>query len=603
MTKSTTKFPFDEVDDFQLRELIYEGPHTLVFRGFQSNLNRSVLIKLLKPSIKERKEWIERFQREARVCAQLKHPNIVSVFKLGEKDGYHYIALEFVEGISLKELLAKTAPLPVEVSLSLTDQILEAFIYVHQHNIIHRDIKPGNILIDTQGRAKLTDFGLAHLGDEVSVTVQGSIIGTPAYMAPEQIMGGALDGKTDLFSLGTVVYEMLTGKQAFGGESYSACLHKIINEQPPSPTGLNRELPGGADSFIEKFLKKDPQERWADAQQAQANLHRLAAEHRISLKQASIQEFIPPFVSSASTEEKSSAAPIDREQSRQKVRNGAGSIFSGRWILAGGLAAALILVLAIFFRNKAEDDSAPAAGQEAISLLNDSAAVETPHKTENRSGSGIAEDTTSVGLTPSGTANSQENPIGEQVAPQQETARKQTPAADSPLAEHTIDEPFPNDALIAVENATVAQLTITVEPWAEILVDDQAVDSQDVGSGYFADQVNQTRLSLRPGRHTLTFVHPNFSPYSMQVEIQPGEEKTVHWSFLKNAGFLWVEVRPWAEVHIDNQYRDSTPLEKPIALSPGKHLLELKHPRLSSYRDFVAVQPGDTLRLQVVLKE
>jgi serine/threonine protein kinase len=580
MAKTPSKFPFSEVDDFQLQELIYEGPHTLVFRGHQSNLNRAVLIKLLKPSIKERKEWIERFQREARVCAQFKHPNIVSVYKLGEKNSYHYIALEFIEGVSLKELLSNTTPLPLQISLSITGQILEALIYVHQNKIIHRDIKPGNILIDRHGRAKLTDFGLAHIGDEVSVTLQGSIIGTPAYMAPEQIVGNALDGRTDLFSLGAVIYEMLTGKQAFGGESYSACLHKIINEQPPPPSQLNSRLPKDMNSFVGRFLGKTPDERWKDSQQAHEYLQRLAGQNKIKLDRISVQNFISSFSKTASSDKKQ--APYTEEAIKNK--------FIKRWKLISGFAAIIILLLISFFWMGQQKKPSPKFAdqqQNLISAESDSEKIGFQPKLHSDS------DTFAKNVTETATKG-KESPTS--LAAQGLNPPPQKPgdiAVDTLLAERTPDKSPNAEEHTTVEKNTMAQLNVSVDPWAKIMIDDQEIESQ----------ANQISVPISPGKHTLTFLHPNFSPYAMPLQIQPGEEKTVKWSFLKNAGFLSIEVRPWAEIYIDNQFRDSTPLENPITLSSGKHFLELKHPQLASYRDYITIEPRDTLRLQIVLKE
>jgi len=587
MTKAPSKFPFDEVDDFQLQELIYEGPHTLVFRGHQSNLNRPVLIKLLKPFIEERKEYIERFQREARICAQFKHPNIVSVYKLGEKNSYHYIALEFVEGISLKELLANSAPLPFQISLSITNQILEALIYVHQNKIIHRDIKPGNILIDSNGRAKLTDFGLAHLGDEVSVTQQGSIIGTPAYMAPEQIMGGALDGRTDLFSLGTVIYEMLTREQAFGGESYSACLHKIINEEPLLPSQLNSQLPENVDSFIEEFLKKDPEERWEDAQQAQEELHQLANQNKIKLERMSTEEIIQPLLSTSLIEENQNQSTFAHPQnSDDKIEGG----FGGRWKLISVFAAVIILLGTTFiWMNSREESPPPTTGKQAnlISAPSDSGKPEVQ--------SAMPSDSITSPKKARDANIKRNDQSANQIALKQKSQLDQTKNSikDTLLAENAIDKSTKTEEPTNIENNTIGKLNLMVEPWAKIMIDDQVIDSQ----------ANQISVPVSPGKHTITLLHPNFSPYAMPLEIQPGEEKTVRWSFLEHVGFLWIEVRPWGEIYIDNQYRDSTPLESPIMLSSGRHFLELKHPQLQSYRDYVTILPKDTLRLQIVLKK
>ena len=216
-----SELPFTFVGEFRLDAVIQDGPYSMAVRGFQPNLKRSVFIKLLKPHIQHQQQWITRFRRESQICADLKSPHIVDVYTVGEQDGFHYLVMEYVDGQSLAGMLEKQGYLPVAEALDITRQIVLALKTAHTHGIIHRDLKPGNILIDETGIAKLTDFGMAYLGEEPSITQQNSIIGTPAYMAPEQITGEAITPATDFFSLGATLYEMLTGIKPFGGENYS----------------------------------------------------------------------------------------------------------------------------------------------------------------------------------------------------------------------------------------------------------------------------------------------------------------------------------------------------------------------------------------------
>ena len=182
----SSQLPFKEIGQFTLQRVIQDGPYTMAVQSFQPSLHRPVFIKLLKPQIKNQELWLTRFKREARICARLKHPNIVDVYTIGEIQNYTYMAMEFVRGISLKELLEREKKLPEKPALQIVSQILQALQYAHQNKVIHRDLKPGNILLDIHGVVKLTDFGLAYLGEEFSVTLEGDILGTPAYMAPDR---------------------------------------------------------------------------------------------------------------------------------------------------------------------------------------------------------------------------------------------------------------------------------------------------------------------------------------------------------------------------------------------------------------------------------
>lgn len=588
MAGQTHQLPFSEVDAFTLEELIYEGPHTLVFRGYQPSLERTVVIKLLKPHVQNREEWVARFRREARACAKLKHSNIVDVYALGEKNGYHYIASEYVDGLSVKELLHTSGSLPLNIALSLTRQVLQALVFVHQHRIVHRDVKPGNILINSRGQAKLSDFGLAQIEEEPTVTQQGSIIGTPAYMAPEQIMANPLDGRTDLFALGAVLYEMLSGRPAFAGENYSTCLYKVVNEQPPKLTQLRPELPGEIVLYQETFLQKSPQERWRDAFEALQSLQSLIGQLNIDTDAKAVAEFISPLLpkspvkikgadirqAAASTEEKSSVT----KQSPARRR---------RWFMIGIMGAVAALILFIWMQMT---PGSPAHSENVAETL-------SPQSSDSaRTDSGAAAKT-STDFIPAA-APQKDDKKNDKMSPGNQLS--QTPAAatsgDTLSGESASGQlAIVTDSLPAVSQTgdlPASQLDIRAEPWAKIVIDGQEADSHAV----------RRNLPVEPGQHTVTFLHPNFSPQVFRVEVQPGEQKSLHWSFLENAGYLWVEARPWADIFIDDKFRDTTPLDNPLILSTGEHLLELKHPALSTYREHIKIQAGDTLQVHVTLK-
>jgi serine/threonine-protein kinase len=579
--------PFSEVDAFTLQELIYEGPHTLVFKGYQSSLERVLIIKLLKPHVQNREEWVERFRREARACAKLKHPNIVDVYALGEKNGYHYIAIEYVDGLSLKDLLKTSGSLPLNIALYVTHQILQALSFVHQHQIIHRDVKPGNILINSQGQAKLTDFGLAQIEEEPTVTQQGSIIGTPAYMPPEQIMGSTLDGRADLFALGAVLYEMLSGQQAFAGENYSTCLYKIVNEQPPVLTQLQSKLPEDIASYQEKFLRKSPEERWRDAATALQNLQSLIKQLDIDIGPEQVAGFIRPLLPESPTKVRKRdacrvAVPGDEksfanEQQRNRKR---------RWLMIGGLGAVAVFILFMWMQMTPgspihnEDASKITPLLSSDSVYNDSSAA-----------SKTSIDSAAVSASQKDGEKDHNIRSGNQISqPSIVATLRDTLPGESSTNHVTLTDSLPTAS--KTEAFPASQLEIRVEPWAKIVIDGREADSHAV----------RQYIAIEPGKHTVSFLHPNFSPQVFQVEVQPGEQKSLQWSFLENAGYLWVEARPWADIFVDDKFRDTTPLDKPLVLSTGGHLLELKHPALSTYREHIKIQAGDTLQVHVTLK-
>lgn len=210
-----------------------------------------------------RRDRIERFHREAKAAGRLSHPHIVSIFEYGEENGRYFIAMEFLEGQTLRDKILSRGAFPIPDALEIADQILDALSYAHQRGVIHRDIKPDNIHILPGGKAKLTDFGIARLSEEPALTSNGQIFGTPSFMSPEQIAGGAIDARSDIFSLGIVLYEMLAGKRPFQGDSVVSITYAIMNAEPPSIPGI----PVGLEQVLRRALAKSPLHRFGSAEE------------------------------------------------------------------------------------------------------------------------------------------------------------------------------------------------------------------------------------------------------------------------------------------------------------------------------------------------
>jgi serine/threonine-protein kinase len=208
-----------------------------------------------------RRDRIERFYREAKAAGSLTHPNIVTIYEVGEDNGRHFIAMEFLEGQSLRDILQVQGTLPVAEALRIAQAIASALQYAHAHGVIHRDVKPDNVHLLPDGRIKLTDFGIARLMFEASLTADGQVFGTPSYMSPEQVAGKLLDPRSDLFSLGVMLYEMVTGRKPFTGDSVVTITYNIMNLDPTAPPGV----PPGVQSIIRRAMAKEPAQRYVDA--------------------------------------------------------------------------------------------------------------------------------------------------------------------------------------------------------------------------------------------------------------------------------------------------------------------------------------------------
>ncbi len=245
-----------------------------VYLAEDEDLGRRVAIKILNERYANDDLFIERFRREAKSAAALSHPNIVSVYDRGEAEGTYYIAMEVIEGRSLKELIMTRGPLPIAQAIAYTHEMLEALRFAHRHGIIHRDIKPHNILIGE--RLKVTDFGIARAGAS-QMTEAGSIMGTAQYLSPEQARGAPVTASSDLYSAAIVLYEMLTGKVPFTGDSAIEIAMKHLNDPPKPPSKIRPEIPEELDAVVLRALAKNPEDRYQTAEEFSEDLHRVEA--------------------------------------------------------------------------------------------------------------------------------------------------------------------------------------------------------------------------------------------------------------------------------------------------------------------------------------
>jgi len=245
-----------------------------VYLAEDQELGRRVAIKILNDRHAADDQFVERFRREAKNAAGLSHPNIVSIYDRGEAEGTYYIAMEFLDGRSLKELIVGRGPAPIKTAVEYARQILAAVGFAHKHGIVHRDIKPHNVLVGPEGRLKVTDFGIARSGAS-QMTEVGSIIGTAQYLSPEQARGAPVDQTSDLYSVGVVLYELLTGQVPFTGDTPLEIAMKHLSEPPRPPSELRPEVPHDLDLVVLRALAKDPSDRYQSAEEMDADLERV----------------------------------------------------------------------------------------------------------------------------------------------------------------------------------------------------------------------------------------------------------------------------------------------------------------------------------------
>ncbi|HEY0928555.1 MAG TPA: protein kinase [Gemmatimonas sp.] len=264
MTLPTTPNEPIAIGKYQILDLAGEGAMGAVYRARDTVLNRLVAIKVMNATIARDQSLRDRFLREAQSAGSLQHPNVVTIYDFGELDGHLFIAMEYVEGKDLETLLAEPHGLTLQARLEIMIDVLAGLAYAHQHGIVHRDLKPANIRVTPEPRGKLMDFGVAHLESQ-KMTQTGVMIGTPNYMAPEYISGKPVTASSDIFSMGAVLYEVLTGQKPFLGDTLHALLFSVVQNDPAPPSEIKSGLPRALDAVVMKAMAKDPAARYESA--------------------------------------------------------------------------------------------------------------------------------------------------------------------------------------------------------------------------------------------------------------------------------------------------------------------------------------------------
>jgi eukaryotic-like serine/threonine-protein kinase len=325
---------------YELEELVGSGGMSSVYRAHDKVLDRRVALKVLHQQLTSEDEYVERFRREARMVAGLLHQNIVTVIDRGEDRGCPFIVFEFVDGENLKQLVNREGRLPVDRAVELAVQVARGLSFAHSNGYVHRDVKPQNVLLNGDGEAKVTDFGIARSLDvKHGVTQTGTVLGTSDYIAPEQAQGQRVDEHTDVYSLGIVLFELLTGDVPFSGDNFVAVAMKHINETPPPVSVLRPEVPPRLDAAVARALAKRPEDRFATMGDFGRELEACLEELRAPGGAQTM--VIPPSAP---------APPVRRQRARRRVPVAA-------LLVVAGLAAAIAVLAVVLFRENGSTPS------------------------------------------------------------------------------------------------------------------------------------------------------------------------------------------------------------------------------------------------------
>ena len=443
-----------DIGKYHILELVGEGAMGVVYKAKDSVLDRMVAVKVMNDAIARQDELRTRFLREAQAAASLQHPNVVSIYDLGEVDGHLYIAMEFVQGADLEALMETHEPLTLQQKLDIIIDVLSGLSFAHKRGIVHRDIKPANIRIAEDGRAKLMDFGVAHLTSS-QLTSTGASLGTPVYMSPEQITGGKATPATDVFAVGAVLYELLTGCKPFDSTTLQGLFYKILTEKPKPLHEAMPGLPSALDHIVEKAMAKDAPQRYQSALDMANDLS--------GVRSMMSGPGYPSSVSLSATVEHA----IRRSQQAAKVR-----MVRRELVAAGALAAVLLIALAWWQLGKGRAPvSPPSVASQTASAPADSATrapsgpaapvvATPPPATAARSDSTIAP---SAGLTP----RTVERPVQktERPATSERVARNSTvPPATKPAPSAARQPVTPQSRTAAPNTTAPAPTTVAVAP-------------------------------------------------------------------------------------------------------------------------------------------
>ncbi|MBN2012089.1 serine/threonine protein kinase [candidate division KSB1 bacterium] len=542
------------IGKYQLIAELHRGPITTVYKAFQPALNRIVLLKQLNPDLIADTELTRRFRDEGLMLASISHANVLSIFDAEVQDDVPFLVMEFIEGQTLAEHLEVHGPVPVDVAVDILSQLSAGLQALHRCGICHRDIKPDNILISPDGRVKLADLGFA------GVAATQHIQGTPPYMTPETVQSGISDERSDLFSVGVVCYEMLTGENPFAADTIEAIFKRIINVEPLSVKNSRDDVPSTLLEIVERLLQKQPDQRLQSPGEILSELRLLLQQlERFDVKAYwDSPEQYQPIVFSENEVTPLGETPVVPQTRKSKVL----------YIVVGVVAVAIIS--AVWFMKQSS------VGEKLVSM---------------------SEQTFEKPLVP---VDSNKAPSADENIVSINTAKlnQQTQVAEKKpeIVARVTDKPGTAKTILAIDTSRLVALDSTVinKIEVEIETDPRAwvlMNGDTLGIAPVSINLNKDVAEI-----TVSLLCPGFPTIEKTLHTRALVENMWFVSLWQEVGYLQVDVQPWGEIWIDGDSLDVTPVSQPIRLAQGSHSLTIRHPHLPARMETIHITAGDTLQ-------
>jgi serine/threonine protein kinase len=561
---------------YKVIQTVASGSTAVMFKAVQTSLDRIVAVKRLHQHLTNDENFTNRFILEAKAAASLDHENIVHVIDFGRQGENYQMVMEYVEGESLSEILERWRPIKYDLALSIVRQICLGLDHAHAKGIVHRDIKPGNVMLTPFGRVKITDFGLAKLTQSnTSQTAANSILGTPLYMSPEQAFGESVDNRSDLFSLGTVLYELVTGKQPFSSENYMGVIQNIINKDIPGVQEINNEIPDEVAAIVDKALAKNREDRFQSAMDFREAVESYLGHERLNQATANLRILLDK----PGTTQILPNSTIGRP--RPKKSSGKGAAALAVFALVAAASVAVVVKPELLDYVRTPNQATPTTGTQESTLGGSDA---FPFNVTDLIGEEASSDSAASSPTESVNVSA---PL--QMSGNMTGAFTPPPAGDSsPNVEPEVQEK-PVDPPRAPER--LGYLNIDARPGAEIYIDDV----------YQGDTPPGMKLTLRAGAHKIECRHPRYEDYKEVLKIVNGELSRRNVTLKKLRGSVSVATQEGAEVYVDGKLVGVTPMRKPIELDSGPHMVTLKKSGYFTWSSEVTVESKKTLPLKITL--